>query len=469
MSADFDLLKFIDVLRTVKDDSNCYRNVENLLIESVTQGTFEKVIQIGFKRLKSYFKATNVVPTKRLILSIGIATYYKQCKSANFKDIETIHKALTNPKSNSNSSVKLTHIPNVSTSISKSTKYTYTSIVLSIPQTNCLIFQYLDLQSLFKCRRVNQRWLYDAYNPLSIYHIDLSQVMQYCEYNCKQLQDGAEETLDNTNANYNDIDKAIPITWCQSIKMTTKDTLYYARKWPWAVVNTGNDNNININVDHVSCSYNDNQTHEYEPMCCQILIPRLKYLKIDMELQQRVTCLSDKHLRINWNNLRGDCVNSKYVTDWTEDNNICQKITRGKEWLSRWIQNHGDRLKSVTILLQNNVYRYYFTDQPEYKCCKMKYLCNNVHSYANFINIMNQQLWGKENNFIKFKVTKPLSIDIQGEAAIKWRHASLDLSKSKKLVSIVRVLRKWYENGNIDIRLNFKVTYVVLTVLLDIV
>ena len=38
------------------------------------------------------------------------------------------------------------------------------------------------------------------------------------------------------------------------------------------------------------------------------------------------------------------------------------------------------------------------------------------------MNVTNEQLWEKATNFIKYKLTKPLSIYVEDERAMKWRH-----------------------------------------------
>ena len=46
----------------------------------------------------------------------------------------------------------------------------------------CKIFQYLDLRSLMQCSKVNINWLYCAYNPCSIYQLDIEET-----YTCETM------------------------------------------------------------------------------------------------------------------------------------------------------------------------------------------------------------------------------------------------------------------------------------------
>ena len=102
----------IDVLRTIRDESNPFQNVKNLLIESMTQDTFDKVEKMGYSYKCFACDFKGVIPTKRLIITFGIAKYYKQLTNSNFQDIENIHQMISNPIETSNTNIKLTPIPN---------------------------------------------------------------------------------------------------------------------------------------------------------------------------------------------------------------------------------------------------------------------------------------------------------------------------------------------------------------------
>ena len=107
----------------------------------------------------------------REIIRRGIISH---CKDKNsIKIVQSI--------CNNISKMNINLIPNSNDKLSSSHQISNSSgdvyhKTLSIQSIICKVFSYLDVKSCCRCSRVNTQWLYDSYQPSSIYKIDLDKL-----------------------------------------------------------------------------------------------------------------------------------------------------------------------------------------------------------------------------------------------------------------------------------------------------
>ena len=179
------LLKLVDVLRTISDKDVSIHCIKSLLKQSATPEELAKIQRCCSKKDKQlaqwYFNNMhtdcNTINTIKIVaikemIQFGIKKYYKKCQDFSF--VEKIHELL---KQSRVASTSISSIPQPNT-----TGFDYTKQALLIESIMIKIFHYLNLGDLSCCRGVCQQWLHDASNPASVYHVDTFYIRKLVEH-----------------------------------------------------------------------------------------------------------------------------------------------------------------------------------------------------------------------------------------------------------------------------------------------
>lgn len=194
------LLKLIDILRTINDQNVSIESIKQLLLKSLTNQQFQHIV--AWCHTTAYHASTpsinnnnnshydsggkqwiinvtlNNIGTIRVtkpMIQLAIKNYYKQCQ--NFCFVENIHKALTDGDSNM---LTITKIPQ--TNWTQLIDNHRTAQNISAEDVMILIFKCLNIKELSCCRGVCQQWLYDASNPQTVTHIDTFYMRQLIDH-----------------------------------------------------------------------------------------------------------------------------------------------------------------------------------------------------------------------------------------------------------------------------------------------
>ena len=428
---EFNLLNLIDILRSIKDETNHIQLIERIIRKHCDFTWIMSSGRTNFESRQGYYlqhrnKTNHVFEENRYIIANGLVSTHipDAVRSRHCDEIDKIHQTLIDPYSDTNISV--TAVPSATVIGSKNT-----AKALKIQELNWLIFHFLDLRSLLNFRSVNQRLLYDGYNTNCIFNIDLYQISKYvcylrrgtmssyrCDFYTNSDAADDDDQVDgiwrNNRSDYRMIRHVLPIDNCQSVTINVNDIT--RKEWPQIA-----KQNKDWKIDGEKIN--------------------IKYLQIKMYLKRIIV----QDGKFEWF--------SRSLTERT-----C--MDAGKQWLIKWINDccNINELKRIVVILHN--------DSIEMKCTNSgengKKFKKNLIDYGNFIDAVSDQLLKKKeecNVAMKFRIINPLSVCIEGSRAKKWRNTSLNLSKSTLMVSVIQLLRKWYENGNINVTLNFIVTH----------
>ena len=178
------LLKLVDVLRTISDENVSFDCMKLVLNESTSQHFDQMFPQQANESTTN--NVTRCAKNWRKMIQFGITSHYKNTQ--DFDCISNTHDTLRNCNKfiESQSSISISPIPKPSVRIhnhvtqvdndklttTEIKEFIFTEKVFLIESIMINIFQFLTLDKLSLCRSVCQQWLYDASNPLSIYHAD---------------------------------------------------------------------------------------------------------------------------------------------------------------------------------------------------------------------------------------------------------------------------------------------------------
>ena len=191
------LLKLVDVLRTISDENVSFDCMKVVLDESTSQHFDQIVPERKMVDSQQGDESTTSTVTSRSakwkkMIKFAITSHYKNTQ--DFTCISNIHNTLKHfNKFGQSQSITIAPIPKPSVCTHSDTttvnvdnhndndftggkmrmqEFVFTQKVFLIESIMINIFQYLNLNKLSLCRSVCQQWLYDASNPLSVYHVD---------------------------------------------------------------------------------------------------------------------------------------------------------------------------------------------------------------------------------------------------------------------------------------------------------
>ena len=147
----YTFLQEFELTKLLHDKSVSKQSIQDVIDTSINNHEFRSIIELG---IKQYCKINKESEMMSNIL-----------KSFHSKNIICTPKLLTN-----NLETNPTNISSEISNLNNDFHYCHSS--LKIQTIICKIFEYLDFQSLIKCSKVNSSFLFDSYQPLSIYSLN---------------------------------------------------------------------------------------------------------------------------------------------------------------------------------------------------------------------------------------------------------------------------------------------------------
>ena len=412
----FFLLKQIDVLRTLNDKSISFEKIEKLLLRVMTKQEYDDTFNI---------KCLNI--NRQIIQST-----LRQRSHASI--VLIIHKELTH----------LSMItPVLSIAIHESAK------ILGIKELIGVIFSYLDSKTFHNCISVCQQWLYHGYDPASNKHCQLSTSPFHLPFKlCYNL---VEEDIIYSKDENGDVDDSEYTYKFQS------ESLQLIAKY-----------NLNILQRH----------------CENVLIQQddiLNWLKkprtgASFESWHRMNLLMNMTNTWKFDKVKHVTIvqtTDHFMTRYNRNHDDYDKLW--KQWISKWIQNHSNNIRDIHIHVQNGYswHKYQWFQQTDScyfpNCLKVinhhKKIFERVKKKEitlldEWINIYKNNCKNSDNVKISFKIPNFLShISILTDRCDVWTNASLDLTKSQKLLTLLYKLYDWYKLENVNARIDFNVTH----------
>ena len=199
--SEHNLLKLIDILRTIRDDTVSIESIKQLLLISITNQQFEHIVAwchtnayhtsitqntkrncssdkyVGEWTINVTLNDIGTISVTKPMIQLAIKNYYKQCQDFSFLD--NIHKKLVNGDSNRHG-ITITKIPK--TNWTQLINNPRTAQNISAEEVMIMIFKCLNIKELSCCRGVCQQWLYDASNQQSVTNIDTFYLRQLIDH-----------------------------------------------------------------------------------------------------------------------------------------------------------------------------------------------------------------------------------------------------------------------------------------------
>ena len=111
----------------------------------------------------------------RDVIQRGIVSYYTRHNST--KIVESIYNQLTIPTTCNNDKKESSADDDNNNINVESISSSACDKALSVQSIVCKVFSYMNVKSLCNCSKVNIQWLYDSYQPCSIYHINIDTIL----------------------------------------------------------------------------------------------------------------------------------------------------------------------------------------------------------------------------------------------------------------------------------------------------
>ena len=130
------------------------------------------------------------------------------------------------------------------------------------------------------------------------------------------------------------------------------------------------------------------------------------------------------------------------------------------EWISDWIKIHGKNIKTIVFggfTINEPVTAYNLEDCcKEMNCWEKTLECDTNIQKKMHIELFNIDKYCSHDVKVSF-IPPKLIILISPDECNKWINVNLNLSKSTKLVKVIKKLHQWYKSGCFNVSLQYRV------------